>query len=580
MEEFDLLRIERFIFQVYDHFLSYWRTLGLLVTSPSTVIASLDAIETDDGDEDNGELKANVMQAADDSDDGKTVEKSDESAKSAVPDETAKSSMSDESAESDQTAESAETEKSEKKAKNPAGTKQEKWSGLLTKDLAARRRRKEQCSDDEKPKFRFEEKKDGRVAICLPVLFALFNVVIVTIVGMAMFPFIIDTFLHQELRSVDAEILSTSVLIVVIAFATAQFVDAYFTKRGHPSRPRQSLALCCYVSGYLVPYYIANLLGVIMANDVFVEYSWAVWVVFLFVFLCFLWSVVFWKRGLQHVYGAGTLAVIRVTFSSFLGALFIGLVMILLLDPTIVSNDWNLWRFREYIDQSRYTNAVKLGKSLLSQSIDKSDKRSLKDELLVAQCRLLADEEERLAKVAAILEKTLGGEKKNVNLGLLLEQALEQIQYHPDECVGTTFKFTYRTANKNDNKKSAKLVYAVPVYEAMRRPLKDLPTDLDSRIATLDQKLRTNIGKLVEKTEDRVFSVRRNAIIHYLGNTMQRWHRKEWGPSGAKELFKNIEMLYWAIQRERLRKLNWMKKFPSWLLANDYDEKIVLEYFE
>ena len=533
MEDFDLLKIERFIFQVYDHFLSYWRTLGYLLTSPSKVIESLKEIEGDDED------KNKVVEVAEPKTEEKTIPKGEEQ-------EGPKSSNS----------------------------KQEKWSGLLTKDLATPEKRKKRKRGEEKAaRFRFEEKKDGRSPICLPVLFALFNVIIVTILGLAMFPFIIDTFDLQPSRSMDAEIVSTAILIIVIAFSTAQFVDAFFVKRGHPSRARESLALCCYATGYLVPYYLINLIGVVIGYDIYIEVVWFGLAIFFLLCVNAIWGLVFWKRGLNHLYAASTFAQIRVTVSSFLGAVFIGIMVILFIDPTIVSNSRNLSRFNKYVEQFRYEDAIKLGTYLLSTSLDNDDKAIIKEKILVAQCRVNADKEARLAKVANELKKALEQRKEGVDLGYHIEEALEQLQYQPDECGGPRFRFPFKTALRSNRKKTVTLHYRIPTNDLLRQPMRKIPGDVDQKIVELEKLLRENIDKLISKTEEGLGSKRRNVLIRQLGNIMQDYHLEK--KANAKQQFAYVEAIYWDIQRQRLQLLKWMKRFPDWILAKDYDAKEV-----
>ena len=140
----NLLKIERFIFQVYDHFLSYWRTLGLLVTSPSTVIASLKAIDRNENCEQ--ETRA----------DGVEKEPKNENEQESRGD----------------LEEEIENEKD--KGEKPAtigNSKQEKWSGLLTRDLASQKKRKIKRQESEAvlPSFVSRKKKMGEhrfVCLC------------------------------------------------------------------------------------------------------------------------------------------------------------------------------------------------------------------------------------------------------------------------------------------------------------------------------------------------------------------------------------------------------------------------------
>ena len=407
------------------------------------------------------------------------------------------------------------------------------------------------------------------------MLFALFNVIIVTILGLAMFPFIIDTFGYQQVRSVDAEIIASAIMILVIAFSTAQFVDAFFVKRGHPSRTRECLALCCYATGYLVPYYLINLIGVVIGYDVYVEVAWMGLGVFLALCLVALWGLVFWKRGLQHIYGASTLSLIGVTISSLLGALFIGTMVILFIDPTIVSNGRNTSRFNKYIELYRYEDAIKLGKCLIELDLDTSEKAAIKEKLLVALCRVNADKEDRLSKVALELEKTLGGDKETIDLGYYIEEALEHVQYHPDECSGPKFGFYYKTGLRSNRKKTMSLYYQIPTNDLLRQPMKSIPKDIDHKIAVLEEKLRKNVNVLIYKTENELSSTRRNELIHQLGNIMQNYHLEK--GTNAQKQFAQVEAIYWDIQKQRLQLLKWMKQFPDWILDKDYDAKMVLK---
>ena len=529
MEDFDLLKIERFIFQVYDHFLSYWRTLGYLITSPSKIIESLREIEDED---DNKESAVEVPEPV-----GK-----------AEPSPKVEGQVGPKS----------------------SNSKQEKWSGLLTRDLATPGKRKKRKKEEENAaRFRFEEKKDGRSPICLPVLFALFNVCIITVVGLCMFPFIIDTFGWQETRSVDVEILSSAILTIVIAFATAQSVDTFFVKRGHPSRARECLALCCYATGYLVPYYILNLIGVIIGYDVYFEVAWLGIGMFLALGLIAILGLVFWKRGLKHLYAPSTFALIRASVTSFFGAVFIGVIVILFFEPTLISHSRNMTRFNDYLENYRYQSAILLGRCLLREDISKGEKIAIRQKILVAKCRFNVDVEERLAKVAKELEKTLRKNKEKIDLGLHLEEALEHLQYRPDECGGPKFTFWFKTARRTNRKETMSVRYIVPTHDLLRQPMKSIPQDIDNRIKDLEAKLRNNIEQLLKKTEFEVGSHKRNVLIHQLANIMQDYHLEK--KANAKKQFAYVEAIYWDIQRQRLQLLKWMKRFPEWILAKDYD---------
>ena len=139
MEELDLRRIEFFIFQVFEYFLSYWSTLWSLFTHPRRVLDTLSALPTREG----------------------------EGPPDSLPPKDPPSS------------EAQGTPPSPDATEHLGAGKRAKWS-LLDEDPAAWKRSDtaKKARKDTRRRFGFDQRKDGHVEVCLPGIFGLFSILL------------------------------------------------------------------------------------------------------------------------------------------------------------------------------------------------------------------------------------------------------------------------------------------------------------------------------------------------------------------------------------------------------------------
>ena len=133
MDELDLVKIEHFIFQLYEYFVSFWSTSKMLIFSPSTVLNTLEELKEESTEE---------------------------------------------------PSEEKEEPKAEKKAKTKVSpdSKASKWSQQETQIDEGRKRRAKKAREDREKTFKFEEHKpDAIPLVCLPGIFALFSAAVLLV---------------------------------------------------------------------------------------------------------------------------------------------------------------------------------------------------------------------------------------------------------------------------------------------------------------------------------------------------------------------------------------------------------------
>ena len=512
MDELDLIKIEHFIFQLYEYFVSFWSTSKMLIFSPSTVLNTLEELEE---------------------------EKDEESEK-----DTAK-------------AEVGEKPKEASSKKPPRDSKASKWSEQEVQLDERRKRRARKARSEEQKTYKFEEHKaDVIPLVCLPGIFALFSAAILLVLEWVQAELLKGaTAMEVGFDKLQGEL----IVIFITLFCTAQFIDSFLTKRGRKSRPRQIFALCCYSAGFLVPKQVITTCLVMLIDfqlQIAIHITVAVQLIFLFL------MAIFWIRGVRRIYSETWRGTIRAALNAGMGAMVCYAMLSIFIFPEAITRSVMLGKATSLFYVGGYARALEEIDGLLKEPLPQKIVAGLRIKERHMRYFVYCDRLTRLDKLVAILERAQLDDvdkspKKHKAITAVLKELIPIYDegMKPNELNKIELQLEARRAGNIVGREELTIAKFVRVP----RPLPQPPANIEKAIVTLEKKMRENFHILISLATVEDDAQSRPEIY----GRLRQLEYRAFHESDLIELRNDIKDLYWSAQRQRLAYLRWLRDAPK-----------------
>ena len=516
MDELDLIKIEHFIFQLYEYFVSFWSTSKMLIFSPSTVLNTLEELKEDTTEE-------------------VTEEKPEKEEPEA---------------------------KEKRKAQVTPDSKASKWSQQETQLDEGRKRRAKKSRKVEEKTFKFEEHKaDAIPLVCLPGIFALFSAAVLLVLEWVQAELLKGTMaIEVGFDKLQGEL----VVIFITLFCTSQFIDNFLTRRGRQSRPRQIFALCCYSAGFLVPKQIITTCMVMLIDfqlKIAVHITVAVQLIFLFL------MAVFWIRGVRRIYSETWRGTIRAALNAGLGALVCYALLSVFIFPEAITMSVQMGKVTSLFYVGGYARALDEMDALLKQPLPARIIAGLRVKKTHMRYFVCCDRLIRLEKLVNALEKAqLHEVNKGSNDHKAIASVIKEIipsfggDMEPNELNRLEVKLEAVRAGSI----VAREELAIKKFVKVPRPLPEPPENIEEIIKTLEAKIHKNFRTLIASSLGDEEPNSRPEIYGRLKQFEFCCHHS----ADILKLRNDIKDLYWSAQRQRLAYLRWLRDAPKRYVEN------------
>jgi hypothetical protein len=524
VDELDLVKIEHFIFQLYEYFVSFWSTSKMLIFSPSNVLNTLE------------ELKEETTEGA-------TEEKPEETIKKEEP-------------------------KVEKKARAQVSpdSKASKWSQQETQIDEGRKRRAKKSREEKEKTYKFEEHEpDAIPLVCLPGIFALFSAAVLLVLEWVQAELLRSTVgFEVGFDKLQGEL----VVIFITLFCTSQFIDNFLTRRGRQSRPRQIFALCCYSAGFLVPKQIITTCMVLLIDfqlKIAIHITVAVQLIFLFL------MAVFWIRGVRRIYSETWRGTIRAALNAGLGALVCYALLSMFIFPEAITMSVQMGKVTSLFYVGGYARALDEMDALLKQPLPARVIAGLRVKQTHMRYFVCCDRLIRLKKLVSALEKAKlhdvhKGPKDHKVIGSVIKEIIPS--FGGDMKPNELNKLELVLEARREGSIAAREELVIKKFVKVPRPLPEPPERINHEITVLEETIRRNFRTLIASSSESSEPNSRPEIYGRLKQFEFRCHHY----ADILQLRNDIKDLYWAAQRQRLAYLRWLRDAP-----NRYIENIVVK---
>jgi len=511
MDELDLLKIERFVFQLYEYFVSYWVTLGDLLVRPGKVLDTLQ----------------------------ETAREPEVPAPDAVQPAAAPPRPRD--------------------SKTPA------WSPLEPVDQARRRRaRQRRAAQAAEAEYVFECPTESGPAVCLPGLFGLFSAL--TLLGLDWVQFGLLGHRVQGI-GVSFDVLQGQLgAMFVTLFCTAQFVDAFLQRRGRTGRPRQIFALCCYGTGFLVPKHASTLLVMLLSQ---LDDPTLLYPLLVVQLLCLALLCLFWIRGVHRIYGETWRGTIRAAVNAAFGASICYGLLTLLLFPQDISRQLALARVSEAMRQGRYAQALATAESIDGARLPTRQREKLGTMTRHLRFVLSCDLERRWRGMVDVLRPRILGTERPALTDLLDRLATVATEGLAPRASDEETNVVELLACPAGTTLTHTKTVSLPRYSYVTEPRQiPFPADAAVEAERIAAEFGTH-GADVARVDDGTVDLP-HGRVEVARFVLQRQFAHRIGAEPAT-IERDLTVLYWSLQRSRSTHLRWLQKMPTDLAEGAID---------